>query len=303
MNALLNETDVTPMASVHRAYGLNIRSDLALPELLSGSAENYDVAIRYGHVDKPPGMFGIDRQRMSEGETICICREGIGDFQISAGREILLDPVPDMDERRLRRHILDSLLPMLLHQRGHLILHGSAAAVNSRAIAFLGASGMGKSTLAAAFYAQGHPIVTDDIAPIRHGDVPTLCPGCPQLKLHAKTALALNIDFERLSPILDHPEKRTLNANRDFDRPALPLGSICILSDGPSIAIERLALGKAFAELMRHTYIWLDDRADSVLHLHRCAALAQRVPIYRVQRPRILKELPNLVRAIKKGAG
>ena len=52
---------------------------------------------------------------------------------------------------------------MLLQQRGYLVLHASAVAAGGTAVAFLGHAGWGKSTTAAALYAQGYGLVTDDV--------------------------------------------------------------------------------------------------------------------------------------------
>jgi hypothetical protein len=59
--------------------------------------------------------------------------------------------------------LLGPILGFLLHLRGTPCLHGSAVAVDGRAVAFLGHSGAGKSTTAAAFVRAGYPALTDDV--------------------------------------------------------------------------------------------------------------------------------------------
>lgn len=59
--------------------------------------------------------------------------------------------------------LLGPILGFLLHLRGTPCLHGSAVAVDGRAVAFLGHSGAGKSTTAAAFVRGGYAALTDDV--------------------------------------------------------------------------------------------------------------------------------------------
>jgi hypothetical protein len=59
--------------------------------------------------------------------------------------------------------LLGPIIGFVLHLRGTPCLHGSAVAVDGRAVAFLGHSGAGKSTTAAAFVRAGLPALTDDV--------------------------------------------------------------------------------------------------------------------------------------------
>lgn len=58
-----------------------------------------------------------------------------------------------------------------LNLRGEPVLHASAVAMGDRAVAFMGASGMGKSTLATLLCAHGARLITDDaLRLVREGD-------------------------------------------------------------------------------------------------------------------------------------
>jgi hypothetical protein len=74
-----------------------------------------------------------------------------------------------LDESNLplaRSYFLGTVLGALLARRGFFTLHSSAINVNGKAILFCGKSGAGKSTTAAYFEMQGHPLISDDICPI-----------------------------------------------------------------------------------------------------------------------------------------
>src|SRR5207245_2121597 len=121
--------------------------------------------------------------RASAGSAALYWQE-VGAFQITAGREIIVEPASGVEARVLRLFLLGPALALLLVQRGLLVLHASAVEVAGRAIAFLGESGQGKSTTAAAFHACGHPVVADDVVAVQIEDGgPLIYPGLPQLNL------------------------------------------------------------------------------------------------------------------------
>jgi hypothetical protein len=90
----------------------------------------------------------------------------VGRFLIKGGHEITFDLDAGADERDAVVYVLGSAFGILLHQRGHLVLHASAIAVGSGAVIFCGPSGAGKSTLAAALLRQGYPFIADDVCHI-----------------------------------------------------------------------------------------------------------------------------------------
>src|SRR4030095_9116966 len=66
------------------------------------------------------------------------------------------------------RHLfLDQVLPLVLSHRGVTVLHASAFAGSRGAVALIGATGVGKSTLAASFGTNGWPVIADDALVLR----------------------------------------------------------------------------------------------------------------------------------------
>ncbi|PYG00688.1 Hpr(Ser) kinase/phosphatase [Georgenia satyanarayanai] len=78
-----------------------------------------------------------------------------------------------------------TLLALQLYLRGNAVLHASAVEQDGRAIAFVGHSGMGKSTLAALMCSSGARVVSDDVVPVAPADgEPPLVPlGATELRL------------------------------------------------------------------------------------------------------------------------
>jgi hypothetical protein len=79
------------------------------------------------------------------------------------GRTVRYWPHVDVDPDLLPIYLTGTVLAVVLMLRGHPVLHASAVEVDGKAVAFVGASGMGKSTLATAFCGQGAALITDDV--------------------------------------------------------------------------------------------------------------------------------------------
>jgi hypothetical protein len=298
------------------AYGLTIDSDIAMPELvavqspsmndaaLDSERGNSHVSIRLGsvdrsRVDKPLGgsVLWADRQ------DLCLHYEEVGCYRIVHGREIIVDLVPDANERTVRLYLLGPALAILLHQRSLLVVHASAVSVDGRVAVFAADKGEGKSTLAAAMHARGHPLVTDDLVPIDLSSPDRLMvhPGFPQLKLMPEAAAQLTDDPEALPRLHPDFEKRAKTATENFPREALPLARIFILETGDEDRIAVIPPQQRFIELVRHSYLaaLLGTTGESGDHFRQVVTLAQRVPVLRLRRRRSLGALAEHAKLVE----
>ena len=284
------------------AYGLGMRSTLPLPELMTGDAPEA-VKVRFGRIDPPRSGVRVNgwRYKATQKE-IYLFWEGEGAYLVRGGSEIIVDPDAGVDQGALRLSILGPVLGVLFQQRGMLTIHASGVAVQDGAVLFMGNSGGGKSTLAAAMYARGHGIIADDVVPINNGgQIYRVFPGFPQLKLwpQALTYMGEVPDaWPRVSP---QEEKRSYRVDRGFPRLPLPLRCIYLIADGAMAEVETLPPPKALIELVRHSYLFqLLHPLYAETNLLRCADLAKRIPIRRLTIPKALPELPNVVRMVEK---
>ncbi len=290
----------------YRAYGLNLRSELALTGLTPSHGEP-DVEVRFGRVEvgeTRPMLSGAGRRRVSESEA-CLEYDNVGVLLIREGREIVLSPEPGKGQESLAPFVLGPGLGMLLLQRGTLGLHASAVGLHGAASIFLGGPGWGKSTTAAALERRGHRLVADDISSItRDGEGHVVQPGFPTLKLSSESAEALGHDFERMHDLHTVRPKRGRTVESSFEDAPLPLRRIYVLADGDVIRIEPIAGAAGLAELVRHSYAVAVIREAGMgpAHLRQCADVATRVPIRRLTRPRSFDRIPELAEAIEADA-
>jgi hypothetical protein len=289
----------------YRAYGLCIQSELKLPELVATDNRGEAVVIRFGEVEPLPAE--VDSQFHSFWATpqeVCLCFRDGGAYLIRNGNEIIIQPSPNVAEQVIRLGVLGPALSMLLHQRGLLVLHGSAMLVDGQAIACLGNSGDGKSTMAAALTRRGHSLVADDLAVVDFDSdqVPFLLPGFPQLKLwpEAVTVLGDNPDdLARLHPAMEKRARRIGNEN--FSADILPLRRIYVLQEADTLGIELLSRQQAFIELVRysHNALLLDQTGSAAHHFQQCTQLVRQVRVCRLNRPRDLTLLPEVAHCIE----
>ncbi|MEJ5198969.1 MAG: serine kinase [Anaerolineae bacterium] len=287
----------------YRAYGLLLDSALALPELPRASGAP-DVRIRLAAVTEPAPPLSAQSPygwlRAEAGRAVIHWNE-IATFLVQDGCEIVVDPAPGVAEELLRAYLLGSALGTLLQQRGWLALHASAVAIGGGAVAFLAGSQWGKSSLAAALYALGHPLVADDVLAVQmDGPAPIVYAGFPQLKLWPDALAALGEDAEALPRLYAGAEKRVRSVQAGFAQAPLPLRHVYVLAYGEAIAIEPLAPRPAFLELVRHSYsVRALAGAAVAAHFAQCSRLAGQVAFSRLRRPQDVALLPELARRVE----
>ena len=147
------------------AYGLAISSPFPLlsSSLKESEQENQsppDIVVRQGDPNDYQNLVG-------NGHSLFIgAVPEFGKFIIRDGQELIVCPKSGLAIEELRAIILGSAMSVLLQQRDLLVLHASSVAIAGQAVAFLGNSGWGKSTLVSVMNAKGHDFITDDVLPI-----------------------------------------------------------------------------------------------------------------------------------------
>jgi hypothetical protein len=287
----------------YHAFGLNILSDVECPLLLPGKGQP-DVTISYGAV--PDNLFDVKGKSIYFQATtgkVLLKIPDIANYLIQNGDTIIIERHPDTDDDSVRMFLLGSVMGALLHSRGFLVLHANAIVVNGGAVLFMGESGVGKSTTAAAFNLKGYPIAADDICAIDiNSEHPMLYSGFPQVKLWADACEKLEKDATNLRRIRPQLEKYVLPLGEQFCSEALPLKRLYILNttNTKEFKLQEISSAEKFMALGHQTYRPAFMKAMGLQgnHLRQCARVAARIPLVRVTRPSgwyLLNELVELI--------
>lgn len=292
------------MLFLYSAYGMQISSEISLPELCisNRSGEQADLNIRYGSISKDslerpkqigPFIWVTDNDLLFEVPSVAR-------FLISSGRQILVDPVSGIDEDSVRVFLLGSAFGAALLQRGLLVLHGNGIEINGKCLICVGPSGIGKSTLTAAFLQRGHRILADDVVPLDSGGM--AIPGFPRIKLWQDVAEKMDIDTKQLSRIRPELQKFNLPLKDSFCETPSPVVRICVLSEHQSNSVEVIRVSgiEKFQLLQSNTYRsrFMAGLSLQKNHLSQCSTLARNVSMIKVARPMVGFQIDRLVDAI-----
>ena len=293
----------------HQAFGLRVRSMLPLPELLpADSTVLSDVEVVYGEVPAElPGALARGVRFQVSQDHLLLQVDGVARYLVSEGRRVTIARDPAADDDDVRVFLLGSVFGALLHQRDDLVLHGSAIKWEGECVAFLGVSGVGKSTLASAFRKRGHAVLTDDLCVVRprSDGVMVAYPGFPQTKLWLDSLKQLDVSAEGLRRIRNKLEKRAVPLGEAFASVPLPVKKLYLLRpiNKDELKITPVEGPRKFAILKNHTYRFgflagIDGKAG---HFQQAMKLAQQAPLAVVNRPSDnlfrLEELTKLIEA------
>lgn len=192
--------------------GLLVESEIELPQLISAPSQGApaQVTILFGGVPiSLPGSTEHGPTWQIAGDRFLIRIPGVARFLLVAGRTIIIEAEDNTPRCDIAIFVTGTVFGILLHQRHQVVLHASAVRVGDGAVMFCGASGAGKSTIAAALGQRGYPLLNDDVcaigldpagAPIVHSDG-------RQLKLWAQAIDQLDLLDQRGSAVRSQLQK------------------------------------------------------------------------------------------------
>ena len=288
---------------IYSAYGLRIASEIPLVELVPEKSGPIDASVRYLENrtagDWIQDVAGREYHLAIDPGHARFWFQDAGGFVVRGGTTIEVIPVAGADENLIRLYIEGMITAMLLHQRGMCVLHASVVEIDSRAVAFLGPVGAGKSSLAAAMHARGHTLISDDNAAIRlAGNNAIVAPAYPYLKLFPAIAQTLGYKNGDLRVLHSSLKKIAGSATRNFKFQPQKLARLYFLRRERAPEIQPIEASRLIVELIRNSVPTRWGAPGDAEHLQRCAAVAQRVEAFTVGTFETPEALPELAERI-----
>jgi hypothetical protein len=233
----------------------------------------------------------------------------LADFGVSIdGDRVHPWPRPDTNDETLRHLLLDQVLPRLLTHRGGLALHAGGVCLEGRhAIAFVGETGRGKSTLSASFELAGHPLLSDDgLVLTTNGDQVSALPTYPSLRLWPDALDHVFPETPALSSMAHYSSKLRVvrRAGGAGSEPTRLVAIYVLDSEAAAVTIEPLSIRDAAMTIIANTFqLDVTDRRRAAAVFGTASDVAERVQVYRLQYPRDYGRLPEVHHALKDHLG
>lgn len=304
------------MNGPYRIYGVALRSDVPLPELepcrVAAPVFTFEVSRAAPPVAGDPIVYAdtvagdrsLSCARCDGGYVVAFADAGT--FFVRADGTLIVGFEPLAPTPRLRRLLLDYLLPRALNAAGRDALHATAVLTPRGVVAFVGESGSGKSTLAARFVAEAFPLVCDDCLVLDvERDMVMATPGYDGLRL-LPDGIASTRAFVHAAPDDGTIKRRVTSPHTRADRGG-PLAAVYILAAAPSASpttSHRLLKRDGFKEILTACHrLDTADRAMLERQFHLLGSIAERVPISRLCVPRSLDALSDAVALVRREVG
>jgi hypothetical protein len=230
----------------------------------------------------------------------------LADFEVSAdGTEVIAHPAAATDDATVEHLYINQLVPLALSRQGRPAYHASVVTVPGGAVAFLGKTGMGKSTLAASFALNEAAFLTDDALLIEESDG-----GCLAMPSHASLRLwddgveALVDERIAKASAISYSNKARLLAGEALaysDKPQ-PLLAAYVLErqNAQDVTIGALTgLDRYMAWLGNSFLLDIEDHGLLAQHFEWTHRISGTVPTFALDYPRDYGILPDVRHAVR----
>jgi hypothetical protein len=275
----------------YRAFGLNIESDLSIPEFLASSVGG-DIVIRYGKVPSRIN-FAVDETneyQISKNEFLFYIKN-VAHYYIKDGELIIVEPDNGADYKSIKTYLLSTAIGMILLQRGMIPIHGSTVVIGSQGIVFAGACGAGKSTICAEFRKNGYEFLADDISVITLNSQGKALVNAsfPHQRLCKDTVNLVGYNIEELSLACAADEKYIVSDLNNFRKEAVELSAIVEIfpREYCNVNITKLIGTKKIERFIKNIYcsILLGKIGVSREYFNQCINIVKNIDYYILERP------------------
>jgi hypothetical protein len=293
---------------VHHLYGISIRTPWPIAdvspvlgpwdvEFVEGDAATFADAA--AHIPRDQARWWTQVAALPDGSRY---RRWTNLFEFLVapdGRRIQVRALKDANHEAFLAYLLVDALSFSMVRLGREPLHATAVLTEHGAVAFLGQSGYGKSTLGAAFVHGGCPLITDDMLILTPDAGLYLAhPGPPRIKLFPAIATRIFGEVGRCAPMNPVTEKLIirLTQHQTVRVPQLLRALYLICEDGHGRGrgprLGALSPARALPGVLAGaTSHWSRDPERLTRQFEFVTRLVQRVPIKTLAYPRNIEDM------------
>jgi hypothetical protein len=300
---------------VYHFYGVRLRSEWTLPYPRRRHPAVADVAL----VRQASGHFARARAQAAPLERRAVinaalpdganylCWRGHFEFIVSPdGRTVAARQIGRRTPESFHTHMLGQALSFALVRQGIDPLHATVVDIGGAAVAFLGDSGYGKSSLAAAFVGAGDRLVTDDLLVISETAAGLVAhPGPPRLKLYPQALRRLLPEARGTILITASPKLMVPLTPRQATAAVVPLRAVYVLAppddarEHARVTIRTLSPRQACLALIRNTFnTVIVDEARLAQQFVLVTRVAAALPVKAVSYRRSFRDIDAVREAI-----
>ncbi|MCR8746786.1 hypothetical protein [Romboutsia lituseburensis] len=285
------------MSFKYRVYGLNIESEIKLEELIKikeNQCNHIDVKIKYGQVcEKIKKQVNDNSWIGTDINDICIYIKDIAIYQIKNGNTIIVEPLKDKDNERIKSFLLGWSFGILLIQRKTIALHGSAISKGDKAIIISGKSKAGKSTLASALNNKGYKFLSDDVVALDMlNDNVLVHHAYPEKKVCKDVMKVLGYDEKNYKINKQNAEiiRYKVPVTEIFEpnpRKVKAIFEIVSKDEYKKVSIEKLEGNKKIDYMLNNIYFFGVESSIGTRpeYFKKAIQLINSVPLYKIKRP------------------
>lgn len=281
---------------LYNVYGLNIESEIMIPELTildPNYKDNIDVKIIFDFMNEDIKQK-IDKKEIADynSDEVWFHINNVGTYLIQNGDTVTIELCENPDLNILKVYILGSVLGIILLQRNTVAIHGGSIVINNKGCIFTGDKGAGKSTLTTALRQRGYDFVSDDVGAIELSDIPMINPGFGYQKLCEDAMTKLGYDSSKFTPFRsDMNIKYIVPALDNFVKEKVPFKALFEIEQGDTQKVEVVEVtgNEKLQKIIKNVFrieVLMYSGGVPADYFKKCLQIAKHIKFYKITRPK-----------------